>query len=128
FHVHVSALMFAAIGIVAAGIALAWVDFGRAGAARKGFVSAIKPLHTLFTNKWYVDDFYHAVIVRATWALAAVMAKFEVKGFDDGYDKLAEGVAQAGGATARAQNGWVQFYAATLVIMVGAVSIFVGLR
>jgi NADH-quinone oxidoreductase subunit L len=55
---HHAWLPFAALAIAAAGVGLAWLEFGRQGAARVGFVEKIPALNTLFARRWYIDDFY----------------------------------------------------------------------
>ena len=59
-------LLYTAMGLCAAGVVLAFVEFGRKGAARKGFVEKIGPLHALFANRWYLDRFYR-------WLLDAIV-------------------------------------------------------
>lgn len=128
YEFHVGAGMAAAIAVVAAGIALAWWDFARAAAARNGFIASVPALNTLFTRKWYVDDFYEGVVARVTEAVAIAMTRFENRGLDDSFDNLAEGIAGAGEGTARMQTGWVQLYAGCAVAMIGILAIYLGLR
>jgi len=48
----------AALGLAAAGIALAWYEYGRAGATRIGFVERIPALRDFFGANWYLDRLY----------------------------------------------------------------------
>ncbi len=124
---HQIAAMIPAIGVVLFGIAIAWFDYGRAAAARKGFITKVVPLYELFRQKWYVDAFYKAVIVRITNIIATAFAFFETHGFDGGFDSFADNVAAVGGKTARVQNGWVQAYVGCFIVMLGIFAIFLGL-
>jgi NADH-quinone oxidoreductase subunit L len=125
---HTLAGMAPAVGVVILGIVAAWLDFGRAGASRLGFIRHAPPLEALFRNKWYVDAFHQAVFARATAAAAGLMALLETRGLDAGFDKLGEGVVGAGGRTARAQAGWVQLYVGCSVVMLGALALYLGLH
>ena len=88
---HSLVAMAPALGVVVLGIAVAWLDFGRAGAARLGFIRHAPPLEALFRNKWFVDAFYAAVVARATEAVASLLARVETHGLDEGFDRLAAG-------------------------------------
>lgn len=125
---HTIVSMLPAIFAALAGVALAWWDFGRAGASRKGFISAVKPLHTLFRNKWYVDDVYRAVFARFTDTAAALLHRMETRFLDDGFDALAEGTKKTGALTSRLQSGWVQMYVAGMVVVLALVGIYFGMR
>jgi NADH-quinone oxidoreductase subunit L len=125
---HTFLAMLPAVGIVVLGIAVAWFDYGRAAAARTGFISHTGPLYTLFRNKWYIDDFYRAIFVRITDAMATAMATLETRGFDDTFDAVADGVGVVGEQTARVQCGWVQVYIGSFVVMLAAFAIYLGLH
>jgi NADH-quinone oxidoreductase subunit L len=59
-----------ALALAAAGIALAWLEYGRKGAARIGFVERMPALRDFFANNWYLDRLYAATVVRAAGALS----------------------------------------------------------
>ena len=120
--------MLPALGAVAVGVGLAWWDFGRARAPRRGFVEALGPLHTLFVNKWYVDDFYRATFGRAVHAVSRLLQKTEEKGLDGGFDNAAISTSRLGGLIARLQNGWVQSYIASVILIVALAGFYLGIR
>ena len=70
---HAFTSMLPPLAVVALGIALAWFDFGRRSAPRRGFINRVPALETLFVRQWYVDDFYRVVAVRLTVALARAL-------------------------------------------------------
>lgn len=115
---HSLASMAPALGVVALGVLLAWVDFGRAAAPRRGFLGGMPALERLFINGWYVDTLYQAVIVRSTIALAVVLHLVETRLFDGGFDRLGLGIFGVGRGAARLQGGWVQYYGGWAVILV----------
>jgi NADH-quinone oxidoreductase subunit L len=125
---HSLAAMLPAVAIVLFGVAVAWWDFGRANAPRRGFILAVRPLYTLFRNQWYIDAFYNAVIVRITDAVATFFHAFENKGFDKGFDEVGNTVVKSGFQTARLQNGWVQMYIACVAVMLAVAAFYFGLK
>lgn len=48
----------AALGLVAAGMIIAWLEFGRRKAGRIGFAERVPSLKALFLNRWYLDRAY----------------------------------------------------------------------
>ncbi len=120
--------MLPAIGVVLFGIAIAYLDFGRKGAARRGFIAAVPALQTLFVNRWYIDEIYRAVFVRLNDALSALFFAVESRLFDDGFDQVGHGTVRAGGSASRLQNGWLQFYAGATIVLVGLAALYIGLR
>lgn len=51
-------LMYAALGLVAAGVLLAWIEFGRNRAGQVGFAQRFPALEALLLERWYLDRFY----------------------------------------------------------------------
>ncbi|MCC5877300.1 MAG: NADH-quinone oxidoreductase subunit L [Candidatus Sumerlaeia bacterium] len=120
--------MLPAILCALAGVFVAWWDFGRSRATRRGFVGAVPVLHRLFSRKWYVDDVYQAVFARFIQLMATVLHRVEVDLLDGGADRLADVTRWTGGWTARLQSGWVQAYIASGVVVVALAGYFLGSR
>jgi NADH-quinone oxidoreductase subunit L len=108
--------MALAIGVVLAGMALAWFEFGRRGAAQLGWVSRVAPLHRLFARKWFIDEIYAAVLGRLMAGVSRACALVENRGIDRTVDGLAQGTIRSGRASTQIQNGRLQFYVATSVL------------
>lgn len=125
---HEIASMLPAVGVVILGMALAYFDYGRTAAPRRGFIAAVPALHALFVNKWYIDEFYRAVFVRLNDALSALFFAIESRFFDDGFDQVGHSAIRAGSGASRLQNGWVQFYAGATMFFVGLAALYIGLR
>jgi NADH-quinone oxidoreductase subunit L len=72
---HSNLVLWLSIGVGLAGIALGWLVYGRKplahAAAPDPLAGKLGPVFTLLKNKWYVDEFYDATIVRLTVVLAA---------------------------------------------------------
>ena len=100
----------------------------RRRAARRGFIAVVPALYTLFTNKWYVDDFYRAGIVRLTLAAARLLHWLEDRALDANFDRLGGRILASGLRATRVQNGWMQIYAGCAVLLLGACSIYLVLR
>jgi NADH-quinone oxidoreductase subunit L len=108
------------LGVVAAGFALAYMQYGKAGALSE--VTGGGVFYQISFNKFYLDEFYDRVIVRPFTTLASLLARF----FDPWViDGMVNGVA----ATARGfsnvwrylQTGNVQHYAA--MFLTGALAL-----
>jgi len=125
---HALISMLPAMGVVALGVLLAWLDFGRRSAARRGFIARVPALETLFVRQWYVDDFYRAVVVRINAALAGALHFVETRGLDAGFNALGLNILGLGSAATRLQSGWVQVYAGGTLVVVGLLAIYFGLR
>lgn len=123
---HALVSMLPAIGVVLLGILVAYLDYGRSNATRTGFITKITPLHTLFSNKWYIDDIYRATIVALTMSLAKVMHWLETHLLDGGFDRFGFGILRTGTTTTRLQGGWVQLYLGWAIIIVGVVALYIG--
>ena len=123
---HSVASMAPAVAVVALGVLLAWVDFGRQTAARIGFIARLPAAEKLFANGWYVDAFYHAVVVRTTLLIATILHAAESKFLDGTFDRFGLGILGIGSGSARLQNGWVQFYGGWTVILIGVAAVYFG--
>jgi NADH-quinone oxidoreductase subunit L len=100
---HLPWLPGAALGLALTGLLLAWIEFGRKGAPRMGFVERVPWLCRLFEERWYIDRFYRWFLDHAIYqGVSAICTANDRKVIDGGLDGLAEGV-QGGG---RLVEGW----------------------
>ncbi len=89
---HLAWLPYTAIGLALAGVLLAWVEFGRPGSARIGFVERVQPLARLFARRWYIDDFYRWFLYRVVYGLFATFCdQSDRRVIDGGLDAVAHG-------------------------------------
>ena len=123
---HTLASALPAVLVVLAGVAVAWLDFGRLNARRAGFISAVRPVQTLFVKQWYIDAFYRAVMVRITLTAAAIFHWMEVRILDGSFDQMADSILAWGRRSTRLQSGWVQFYGGCAIVLFGALALYLG--
>jgi NADH-quinone oxidoreductase subunit L len=76
----------------------------------------LRPLHTLFVNKWYFDELIELLVVRPALAVGRfanrVFERLVVDGLVSGTEETVRG---AGGVVRAVQNGFVRSYALLLI-------------
>lgn len=112
----------AALGLAAAGIGLAWLEYGRRGASRIGFVERMPALRDFFANNWYLDRLYAATIVRAAGALSRAARWNDQAVLDGAGDGFAAATVSGGRVLARLQSGYVQMYVSVFVAVMAALA------
>lgn len=118
-------LPFMALAIAAAGVGLAWLEFGRRNAARVGFVEKIPALNTLFARRWYIDDFYRLCLKYIVYKGFANFCKqnddYVIDGSIDGLGK----VTVAGGRIlSRLHLGMVQYRLLVIFIVLVLLALY----
>jgi len=84
YHPHANYLMMIIATIVAgSGIGLAYLMYYKKSISADALAARFKPLYKLSYNKFYVDEFYDAAIIRPTLALGRLMWRFDA-GIIDG--------------------------------------------
>ncbi len=121
-----------ALALVAAGVALAWLEFGRRGAPRIGFVERVPAVARFFADNWYLDRLYRVTVIRWATALSRAAHWHDRTVVDGATDGLASGTIGGGRLLALVQSGYVQVYLAVAVTLVAALAYalvsFGGLR
>jgi len=115
-----------ALGLVAAGIALAWVEFGRAGAPRIGFLERVPAIARFCGDNWYLDRLYRATVVRWAAALARAAQWNDRTVVDGATDGMANGTVGGGRLLALVQSGNVQAYLTVAVLLLAALAYALG--
>ena len=89
---HQPWLPYAAVGLALAGVLLAWVEFGRRGASRIGFVERVDPVAHFFAQRWYIDRFYRWFLDRIIYAVFSTFCdQGDRRVIDGGLDAMAQG-------------------------------------
>ena len=113
----------AAISVL--GIAVAWWFYVAQPTAPAILQRRLKPLHTLFFNKWYFDEAIDLLIVRPALAIGRfanrVFERFVVDGIVSGTEETVRG---AGGVVRAVQNGFVRSYALLLIAGVAGLALY----
>lgn len=121
------------LGIALLGLLLAWLVYGRKPLFEQGQPDPLrKPLNGLFVaiqNKLWVDEAYHAVIVRPYQALSQFSAGAVDQGVIDGIvNGLGLTVRRGARTWRRFQNGYIRSYALTIAFGVVAIITYLVLR
>ncbi|HET7455502.1 MAG TPA: NADH-quinone oxidoreductase subunit L [Solirubrobacterales bacterium] len=104
-------------GVIALlGIGIAYVLYVARPELPRRVEQRLRPLHTLFVNKWYFDEAIDFLVVRPALAIGRfanrVFERFVVDGLVTGTEETVRG---AGGIVSRVQNGFVRSYALLLI-------------
>ncbi len=129
-HIHHPTIgeMAPAVVVALLGVVLAWIDFGRANAKQRGFVSLVPAAEKLFEKRWYIDEIYNTAIVRPVIMIAKLCYGTETRGLDKGIDSLAYSTAKVGREVARGHVGRLQLYIGVAVVVVASLVFYVGMR
>ena len=107
--------------VAIAGVALAWIVYGRSPVRAGSIGVARNPLHQMLLNGYYVDQIYDVLFVKPVYRLSLWFARVFDPGVIDGLvNGLATAVAGWGRGLRRVQTGFVMNYA--LGILLGAVA------
>ncbi len=115
--------------ISVATLVIAWLIYGSGRVDWMALRVRLDPLHRLFANGWYVDEYYSTVLVAPGKAVAAFTAYPFDMGFIDGIvNGVGGGVRRLADAGRKVQTGFVRTYA--LALFAGAVGllVYVGFR
>lgn len=115
------------VAVALVGLVLAWILYGRVSLGRNGFTDPLADMLGWFfkamNRKWWVDELYHAIIVRPYNYISNVLLGewFDQEVIDGAVNDVG-GLARAlSGFTRRFQTGYIRTYA--LGILLGAVAI-----
>lgn len=124
-HVSVSGHFVLTVALISTAVALsglflAWLIYGRKPLFQHGQPDPLlRPLNGLFRaleNKWWVDELYHAVIVKPYQSLSQFSADVVDQGVIDGIvNGLGSMVNRGAKSWRRLQNGYIRSYALTIV-------------
>ena len=122
---HHAWLPYVAIGSALGGLALAWLEFGRAGAEQVGFVEKIVPLKNLFAERWYIDRFYRRFMdIFIYGVLSKLFTQNDKKIIDGGIDGLGKGTVQTGRLVSFLHLGMVQYRLLTIFVVLVLLGIY----
>jgi NADH-quinone oxidoreductase subunit L len=107
---HHAWLPYTTLGLAAAALFMAWIEFGRRGAAQIGFVERMAPLHALFSDRWYIDRAYRWLLDHIVYRVfSRLCARNDQKVIDGAVDGLGQATAAAGGLMSVLHTGMVQY-------------------
>jgi NADH-quinone oxidoreductase subunit L len=117
---HELELILATVAVITALIGLGvayWLYLKRPEKADR-LAKSVAPVYTTLLNKYYVDEFYAAVVVKPLlWLSTNVFWKTaDVAGIDGAVNGIADGLTAVGDGVRRTQSGNTRSYAVWVVI------------
>ncbi|MBI2845023.1 MAG: NADH-quinone oxidoreductase subunit L [Chloroflexi bacterium] len=113
-----AALIILSVAAAGLGIFIAWLGYIRRGVDPKLVAARLGLVYRLVRNKYYVDEVYHALLIRPVWQAASVLATaVDQAGIDGVVNALGSIMQSAGRGLRRVQTGFVRSYA--LIFLVG---------
>ncbi len=121
-HAHGSAsteymFMSISVAIAVVGIGIAWVMYCKNPELPGRFVAAFPKLHRAVFNKWYIDEFYDAMVVNPTKKLGTVLWQiFDARFVDGLVNGVAKVVRGSGRVLRYTQTGYTHNYALSMAV------------
>ena len=112
FGIFTSALPWISLILAGGGILLAYAIYSAKWLSAERIGGLFKPLHTLFSHKYYLDELYENVIVRNALigGLFAGLQQIDTHAVDGTVNGIASGTIAGGRAIRKAQTGQLQLY------------------
>lgn len=118
-------LLIAGVSAGLSGIVLAWLEFGRKGAARVGFLSRFPGMWKLFEQRWFMDAFFRKVLDRFVYAgLTRIFTINDRRIIDGGIDGICFFTEAGGRLFSFLQSGMLQYNLLIMVLAAGAAILF----
>ncbi len=122
---HHTWLLVVAVSVVALGVVLAWLEFGRRGAAQEGFLRRLPALETLFRRRWYLDDLYRRL---TDYVVYGVFSRFltmnDRRVVDGAIDGVCRGTVGTGWLLSFLQSGLLQYNLFAMVLIIALVGLY----
>jgi NADH-quinone oxidoreductase subunit L len=118
-------LMIMGISAGLSGIALAWFEYGRKGASRKGFLSYFPAIWKLFDYRWFIDIFYRKSLDTFVYGgLTSLFTKNDRRVIDGGIDGICFFTEGSGRLFSFLQSGMLQYNLLIMVLAAGAAVLY----
>ena len=115
-------VLVSAVSLALAGIAWAYLEFGRRRAAREGFLRSFPKVEELFAKRWYLDAFLRKFLDTAVYAGVTRLFTRNERLIDDGIDGFCDATVGTGRLLSYLQSGMLQY---NLLVMIGAAALVV---
>jgi NADH-quinone oxidoreductase subunit L len=113
-------ILYASMALAVSALFVAWIEFGRRGAAGVGFVERIAPLRALFSHRWYIDHFYRLILEFVVYkTLAGLFTRNDRQVIDGGVDAFCRFTVRGGRVVSYAQAGMLRRNLAVTLAVVG---------
>jgi NADH-quinone oxidoreductase subunit L len=118
-------LMWMGISAGLLGIALAFFEFGRKGASRKGFLSYVPAIWKLFDRRWFLDIFYRKGLDTFVYGgLTNLFTKNDRRVIDGGIDGICFFTEGSGRLLSFLQSGMLQYNLLIMILAAGAAVLY----
>lgn len=122
---HYAWLPYVASMLAIGGAGLAWMEFGRPGAGRVGFVERIPVLFQLFSERWYLDHLYRYLLKRVVdKGLSQIFAQNDNKVIDGSIDGISHGTVEGGRIIAFLNTGMIQYRLMMIFVVMVLLSLY----
>jgi len=123
---HSAGLAIVSIGLVAAAVGLAWLEFGRSSAARIGFVERLPSLGRFFEQRWYLDHLYRLLLDRVVYrGFSALCSAGDRKAIDGFIHGVSHETVKSGGRLALLHGAMIQYRLLVLFAVVALLGAYV---
>jgi NADH-quinone oxidoreductase subunit L len=125
FGILTHSLPWISLIVAGSGILLAYAIYSAKWLSAERIGSIFKPLYTLFSRKYWIDELYENVIVKNALigGLFAGLQQIDTHGVDGVVNGVANGVAAGGRTLRRLQTGQLQLYG--LAVGIGILAIVI---
>jgi NADH-quinone oxidoreductase subunit L len=121
---HHAWLLYAAVGLALAGVALAWVEFGRKGSSQVGFVERLPALRALFANRWYLDHVYRRFLDYVIYGtFSNLFTRNDRRVIDGGIDGMCRAAIGSSRLLSFAQSGMLQYNLMVMFVALALVAL-----
>jgi NADH-quinone oxidoreductase subunit L len=122
---HHGWLLPAALSAVGCGVALAWLEYGRKGAAQTGFLAKMPALEALFANRWYMDHLYRRLLDYVIYgAISRTFTFNDRRVIDGGIDGFARGTVGVGRVFSQLQSGKLQYNLLAMMVVIAVLGMY----
>ncbi len=121
-------LLIVALTAAFAGILLAYWEWGRKNAARKGFIEYVPALASFFDRRWLLDDFWRGVLDRLIYGtFSRLFTINDRRVIDGGVDAVAQATIGGGWLLRRVQSAQLQRNLMLAFVVVAALGLILVL-
>ena len=122
---HHAWVLPAALAAVICGVGLAWLEFGRRGAAQRGFLARMPALWTLFAQRWYLDRLYRLLLDYVIYGFfSRLFTLNDRRVVDGGIDGFCRAMVGGGRLLSFVQSGLLQYNLFIMVMVMALVGIY----
>jgi NADH-quinone oxidoreductase subunit L len=122
---HQDWLLYVTVGLAISGVALAWLEFGRKGSAKVGFVERFAPIRRLFAERWYLDHFYRRFVDHVVYGIFSnLSARNDQQVIDGGIDGFCRLILGSGRILSFLQSGFLRYNLIVMFAVLALVALY----